>query len=259
MLFRKKIFSVYVLLYVFMSLTSACVEKSVDPTDPAAAFARAREPYDDEMYEIAIQRLGEFKSRYPYSKHAPEAEILIANSQYAMSRYAEAASSYEQFVKLHPRHEQAAFAQFRVGESYWAEAPDDIDREQDYTLKAIAEWEKLVTSYPQSEESKKAKNLLDKGRRRVAEHSEFIAKFYCKQEIYHACAYRYLQLTEQYPQFSDLVKKAYTQAAKAFAQLADGKSKDEQSESNIYYKSLSSQQLRDKAEEFRGKAAAIQL
>lgn len=259
MVFCKKISALGLLLAFFLSLSLACVEKDIDPTDPAAAFVRAREPYDDEMYDIAIQKLNEFKSRFPYSKHAPEAELMVADSQFQMSRFAEAASSYEQFVKLHPRHEKADFAQFRVGESYWSDAPDDIDREQEYTLKAIAEWEKLQSSFPDSEQSKKAQEFLNKGRRRVAEHSDFIAKFYCKQEIYHACAYRYLQLAEQYPQFNDLIKKGYSRAARAFDALAEGKSKDQESDSNLYFKSLSSAELKQKAEEMRGKAASITL
>ncbi len=259
MLFLKNVPTFFSALLIFFSLSVACVEKDIDPSDPAAAFVRAREPYDDEMYEIAIQRLGEFKSQFPYSKHTPDAELMIADSHFQLSRYAEAASAYEQFVKLHPRHEKAAFAQYRVGESYWAEAPDDIDREQDYTLKSIAEWEKLVSGYPDSKESSQAKELLNKGRRRVAEHSDFIARFYCKQEIYHACAYRYLQLIEQYPQFVDLAKGAYTRSANAFEKLSEGKSKESESDANLYYKSMSSAELKQKAEEMRAKGAKLTL
>ncbi len=257
MQFKKIFFHILQPMIISALLFTACVEKDVDPNDPAAAFARARESYDDEMYEIAIQKLGEFKSRFPYSKHAPEAELMVANSQYLLGRYSEAASSYEQFTKLHPKHEQAEFAQFRVGESYWAEAPDSIDREQDSTLKAISEWDKLIANYPNSPNAAKAKEFLQLGRRRVAEHSEFIAKFYCKQEIYHACAYRYLKLAEQYPQFKDLTKKAYAQASLAFDEMSKQKSKDEQSDANIYFKSMSSNDLKQKAEELKGKAASV--
>lgn len=257
MLFWKKLSNLLQLLAIFCALQTACTEKDIDPSDPAASFARAREPYDDEMYEIAIQRLGEFKSRFPYSKHAPEAELMIADSHYKMSQFAEAAAAYEQFVKLHPRHAKADYAQFRVGESYWAEAPDDIDREQEYTLKAIVEWEKLIASYPDSNSRAQAEELLKQGRRRVADHYEFIARFYCKQEIYHACAYRYLELAEKYPQFKDLQKIAYSKASLAFEEMSKEKSKDEQSDANIYFKSMSSAQLKQKAEELKTQAGSI--
>lgn len=184
---------------------------------------------------------------------------MVADAHYQLSHYSEAASAYEQFIRLHPRHEKAEFAQFRVGESYWAEAPDSIDREQDYTIKAIAEWEKLIKAYPQSPNLSKAQQLLQQGRRRVAEHSEFIAKFYCKQEIYHACAYRYLQLAEQYPQFKDLTKTAYGKAAFAFEEMSKTKLKDEQSDANIYFRTMSSSELKQKADELRKKGESVTL
>ncbi len=257
MQFRQNSSNLLKLFAIFLSLTFACVEKDVDPSDPAASFAYARKPYDDEMYEIAIQRLGEFKSRFPYSKNAPDAEIMIANSHYQMNQYAEAAAAYEQFVKLHPRHEQADYAQFRVGESYWADAPEEIDREQEYTIKAIAEWQKLNDNYPNSKEKAKAEEFLKLGRRRVADHSVFIAKFYCKKEIYHACAYRYIDVAEQYPQFKDIQKLAFQEASVALGKLAKTKAKDEQSDTNIYFKSMSAAQLEQKSEELGRIAAAI--
>lgn len=246
-----------VLLILFFGLSWSCVEKDIDPSDPSAAFVRARESYDNEMFEIAIQKLGEFKSRFPYSKHAPDAELLIADSHYQLGHYAEAASAYELFVKLHPKHEKADFAQYRVGESYWAEAPEEVDREQEYTLKAIAEWEKLLVTYPEGEWSKKAKNLLDKGQRRVAEHAEFIAKFYCKQRIYHACAFRYIELSQQFPQFTDLTLKAYENAALAFDKLSKNFPKEDPIDTNLYFKSMTPEELSSKATELRAKAVQL--
>ncbi len=257
MYIREKFSNLLMLLVIFLGASFACVDKSTDPSDPVASFANARAPYDDEMYEAAVTKLGEFKSRFPYSKNAPDAELMIAHSHFKLGQFPEAAAAYEQFVKLHPRHPDADMAQYRIGESYWSEAPEEIDREQEYTIKAIDEWEKLVVSYPNSSYKNKADTFLVTGKRRVADHSEFIARFYCKQEIYHACAYRYIELAEQYPQFKDLQKLAFSEAGRAFGELAKGKSKDEQSDKNIYYKSMSSAQLQQKSEDMKRLAAAI--
>jgi outer membrane protein assembly factor BamD len=259
MRFSEKFSNLLMALLILSAANFACVEKPIDPADPAQNFAYARAPYDDELYEVAITRLGEFKSRFPYSKNTPDAELMIAHSHFKLSQFAEAAAAYEQFVKLHPRHAESDLAQYRIGESYWAEAPEEIDREQEFTLKAINEWEKLLASYPESKYKPDAEKFLNTGKRRVADHSEFIAKFYCKREIYHACAYRYIELAEQYPQFKDLQKQAFQEAGRAFSELAKGKSKDEQSDSNLYYKSMSSAQLQQKAEELQRLSAQITL
>lgn len=228
-----------------------CEEKEFDPNDPAKSYGIAKEPYDDENYEIAIQRLGEFKSRFPYSKFAVEAELLLANAQYELGKYAEAAVSYEQFVKLHPKHPKVDFASFRVGESYWEDAPEEVDREQDYTLKAVNEWEKLINKMPNSPYAKKARELVKVGKRRVADSIDFVAAFYCKQEIYHACAYRSIELTDEYPEFYDLRLAALERAILSLDKVAEAKVADPESDKNLYFKHMTAEQIREKAGNMR--------
>ena len=172
------------ILALFPIILTSCVEKTTDPNDPASAFAAAREPYDDENYEMALQKLGEFKSRFPYSKLTALSELYIANCQYELGRYEEAAVSYEQFATLHPRHEKVPFAMYRIGESYWVDAPEEVDREQEFTLRSLEEWGTLVEKFPNSDYAKKALKNIAIGKRRLAGSVEFIAKFYCKLEIY---------------------------------------------------------------------------
>lgn len=231
-----------------------CSQKEFDPADPAGSFAIAQEPYDDGDYEIAIQKLGEYKARFPYSKFAINAELLIANSHFELGHYEEAAAAYAQFVKLHPKHEKIDFAMYRVGESYWAEAPEGIDRDQEYTGKAIEEWEKLVARMPESSYAKKAEKQIVEGRRRIAESFEFVSQFYCKLDIYSACAFRYIQLAEQFPQFKDLRKTALLEAAQALDQVAKQKAADPESDKNIYFQRMTADQIRERAKQLRALA-----
>ena len=62
----------FVCTIVYILFLTACSEKEFDPNHPQKSFGIAKEPYDDENYEIALQRLGELKSRFPYSKFAAE-------------------------------------------------------------------------------------------------------------------------------------------------------------------------------------------
>ncbi len=235
-----------------------CAEKEFDPSDPEKSYGIAKEPYDDESYEFALTKLGEFKARFPYSKYAIEAELLIANSHFELGQYAEAAVAYEQFVKLHPKHPKVDYALFRVGESYWQDAPDDIDREQDYTLKAIAEWEKLIAKDPNSSYSKTARDLVKQGKRRVAESNAFIVRFYCKQELYHACAYRAIQLADEYGEFKDLMVEALEHAIEALEVVAENKRKDPTSDKNLYFKTMTADEIKGRAADFRNKLASFQ-
>ena len=230
---------------------SACSEKEFDPNNPEKSFGIAKEPYDDENYDIAITRLGEFKARFPYSKYASEAELLIANAKYELGHYTESALAYEQFVKLHPKHPKADFAQYRIGQSYWQDAPEAIDREQDYTIKAIKEWDKLILKYPDSTYIKEVKGLIAVGKRRVAESILFVVRFYWKQEIYHACAYRSIQLADEYAEFSDIRLEAMEFAIKSLDHVAVNKALDPTSDKNLYFKTMTAEQIRERADNFR--------
>ena len=245
-------------LIIIVTYTS-CSEKESNPQSPADAFAEAREYYDDENFELALQKLGQFKSRFPYSKFAVLAELFIANSHFELGNYEEAAIEYKQFVRLHPKHEKNPFVMFRVGESYWIDAPEEIDRDQELTQTAIDEWKNLVRRYPQSQYAKRAKIKMKEGNRRIAESHRFVADFYCKMEIYHACAYRFIQLLETYPQYPDLKKHALLSASEAFSLLADIKKEEPQSDKNIFFKSMGEGQLRAKSLKFKKLAAKIRL
>jgi outer membrane protein assembly factor BamD len=235
----------------FLVFVSACAEKEFDPNDPEKSFGIAKEPYDDESWDMAVTRLGEFKARFPYSKYAAEAELLIANAQFELEHYTEAAVAYEQFVKLHPKHPKVDYALFRIGESYWQDSPEEIDREQDYTLKAIREWEKLVEKMPDSSYSKKAAELIKQGKRRVAESIAFVVRFYCKQDVYHACAYRAIQLVDEYAEFPDLRIEAAEYAAKALEEVAAAKAKDPNSDKNLFFKTMTAEEIRARADNFK--------
>jgi outer membrane protein assembly factor BamD len=251
--YGRNILTIVVLSFISMH----CSEKEFDPADPAGSFAIAREPYDEENWDIALTRLGEFKSRFPYSKHAALAELFIADCHYELENYEEATVAYSSFVKLHPTHEKVDYAMYRVGESYWVQAPEEVDREQDFTHKAIEEWRHLTEKFPNSSYSKTAEEKIKEGHTRIARSYEFIADFYCKLEIYHACAYRFEALADKFPEYKDLQKKAYEQASEALIKLSETRKEDPKSDKNLYFKNLSAPELVAKAKELKAKAEKI--
>ena len=240
----------------FCLLINACVSDFSTTEDPNLFFSSAKQAFENKDYEITIKKLSEFKVRFPYSRHCLDAELLIADSYYQLNNFIEAAVSYHEFTILHPKASQLDYAIFRTGESYWALAPEKVDQEQSYTKQAIKEWQKLITKFPQSSYAKKSRALIKDGQERLALSHEFIAAFYCKQEIWHACAYRYSKLAMDYPQFRSLQKKAYKMAADAFEQLVSMKRQDKK---HLYYRDFTDDELLNKAKEYRHKADEIKI
>lgn len=241
--------TVFCIITIFSSL--GCQEKSFDPESPSDVFAQASEPYEDGMYDIAIQKLGAFKSRFPYSRHTIQAELMIADSHFQLGNYEESAFSYDEFIKLHPNHQKVPFARYRIGESYWIEAPDDIDREQDYTQKALKEWKVLTAQFPNHEYAIKVAKKIKEGEVRIAKSEAFVMNFYCRQEIYHSCAYKALIILDLYRHFPEIKSQALKQASISFEKLAQQKQESPDSDKNLYVASMSTAQLLEKAKTFK--------
>ena len=126
-----------------------------------------------------------------------------------------------------------------------------MDREQEYTQKAIREWQKLIERLPDSPYAKQARDLVAKGKRRVAESILFVARFYCKQEIYHACAFVSIQLADEFGEYDDLRIEALRYGIKALDYVAEAKAKDPSSDKNLYFKTMTATQIKDRADNFR--------
>ena len=240
-----------------IAFLSGCTAKDPDHADAKKSFLLAKEPFDHGNYEIAITELGKFKSQFPYSSLATEAELLLANSHFGLGRYSEASAAYEQFIKLHPKHPTLDFAQYRIGQCYWQDAPKEVDREQEYTLKAMEEWSILLEKYPDSRYRNEVLKLTELGRRRNLLSEKFIADFYHRQKIWHASAYRHVHLAEKAPvSEKELIKESLLKAAEAMEKM--GALRTEQNkDKNLYYKKMNTQELNRQAEAMRKKAAKL--
>ncbi|MFK7873857.1 MAG: outer membrane protein assembly factor BamD [Oligoflexales bacterium] len=249
------------LCLVLTLIITSCESENAKPTDPKNAFLAAREEYDRENYDLSLSSLAEFKTRFPYSQYAIEAELMLADANFHLERYPEAAASFEHFISLHPRHEKTPYAHYQVGHSYWAQAPESVDREQELTEHAIKAWSLLLLEYPDNEWAKKARHLVLTGEERIAKNEAVAATFYCEQEVWHACAYRSLYVAENFARFQSVASKAAAQAADAFEHLADERAviKDDKKarDSNLFFRHMTPQQLRDKANQMRKIQAKI--
>lgn len=242
-------------MVLFMSLlAAACSEKGLVQDNPQESFAIAKAPYEERNYEIAIKKLNEFKSRFPYSRYAVEAELLVADAYFETSKYAEAGVAYEQFAKLHPKHERTDFVLYRIGLCYWKDAPTEIDREQEYTQTSITKWERLIKDFPDSPHSEEARQFMKVGKLRIAQAEDFIARYYCRKSIWHSCAYHSLIILERFPDQTDLAKDAIKRAALALEKLAKEEPYGEQK--NLFNREATKEEVLKKAQDLKARIKA---
>jgi outer membrane protein assembly factor BamD len=111
-------------------------------------------------------------------------------ANYVKEDYPAASEEYQRFLELHPFHRMAAFAQYRLGMSFYKQMNTN-DRDPEPMEKAIVAFEKVVKDYPQSLYKREAEEKLEKLARRQAAHHLYVGRFYYKTGAYPAAIARF--------------------------------------------------------------------
>ena len=95
--------------------TEGQAESALDYTDNARRdYEVALAAYEDKNWELATELLSEVKRKYAYSRYARLAELRMADANFQQEKFAEAISSYKEFVHDHPNDPEVPYARYRV-------------------------------------------------------------------------------------------------------------------------------------------------
>lgn len=179
----------------------------------------------DENWPDATRFFEYVKTRFPYSAFAALSELRLADVKYDQGRFQEAADAYAAFAKLHPGHEDRDYAEYRVGLSYYRDAPDDFalfppayEKDQRGVEKAVTALQAFVDAYPNSKHLADAKKLLREARDRLVAHEWYVAEFYLKRKRWAGAAGRLEALVTKYPG-SSREAEALLQLAQAYTKM----------------------------------------
>lgn len=244
------------LLAAFALALSACEPPSISMLSPEEGMQRIRNSHSEENWDFVVSEVNEYRSRYPYSQYAAEAELLQADAYFQSMRLPEAIAAYEEFLKRNPNHAQAPLAAFRIARCYDKQSPEEVDREQVFALRALERYSSFLERYPTAADAAQAKERIQTLRRRLADHTAFVARFYWKRGQYQGALTRYLEVLEDFPFYEDLRKEAGERAAESYRELAKALERDPKSDATLFYSRFTPGDLRKKADEVAKLAAA---
>ena len=167
--------------------------------DLSADYAQtARENYElalgefsDEDWDEVIQYADFVRIRFPFSRYAVEAEMLIARAEFEQGNYLTAQDAFRQFAKLHPTHKHtrngwasymAAAAAYMNGPQRFFLLPPKHQRDQSQLEEALLELEFFFDHYGDTDVSRFAIELRDEVKRRLLEHELYVAAYYLDGE-----------------------------------------------------------------------------
>jgi len=189
----RLIFILCLLLFV------GCAETEVNQSNPQDLYHSALEDMEDEQYQVAIERFNEIKNKFAYSKFAVEAKLKIADAYFLQESYGEAATSYQNFLDLHPKHEKGEYARFRLAKSYFELIPSTVAQDLADADRALKEYNVYLTLFPTGQFAEEATKDRDQVRETLAEKEMYIARFYIREDKTQSALRRLKKLVELYP------------------------------------------------------------
>ncbi len=191
------------IMLVFLSSGCSYIDKVLgrgaeEEADAGELMSQGNEDLTKGRYKDAVDSFQKIKDRFPYSKHALNAELKMADALYLQDEYEQAYAAYDEFEKLHPKHKDMPYVIYQKGMSNFGQIKSK-DREQAHTLKAKEEFERLIKRFPRDEYANKARKNLRECLISLAEYELYVANFYYKQGKYRAALGRYTYILNNYP------------------------------------------------------------
>lgn len=167
---------------------------------PDTMFKEGEEFFQNGKYEDAVAQWKKVKESYFSPELSTRAEIGIADAYFLNKDYIEAAAAYEDFRKLHPLHEKAGYALYRLGLSYYNQI-NRMDTDQTPLKNALSTFGSYVKQYPQGEFAAEVAEKIRDCRDKQLQYEMYVGIFYLKTEKYPAAIARF---EEALKAFSDL-------------------------------------------------------
>ncbi|MDF1587504.1 outer membrane protein assembly factor BamD [Marinimicrococcus flavescens] len=168
------------------------VERPVDEL-----YNEAQDLLVDGSARSAAEAFEEVERQHPYSQWATRAQIMAAYAYYEANEYDQAIGAAERFLDLHPGSEDAAYAQYLIGVSYY-EQISDVRRDQAMTENALEAFTELVRRYPDTDYARDARLKIDLTRDHLAGKEMEIGRYYERKQEYVAAINRFREVIERY-------------------------------------------------------------
>ncbi len=186
------------------------------PDDTAQElFENAKADMQEKEYVTAADSLTKLNDRYPFSPYAIQARMMLGDAYFLNKQYSEAIDVYEEFLNMHPRHENIDYVLFQIGVSKY-NTHHSIDLPQTELASAIESFKRVVDSFPQSDYREQSLDYILKCRKLLAEHELYVADYYFKSADFKAAWLRYSYVIDNYPEQEEVVGVARAKQKVAF-------------------------------------------
>lgn len=190
----RNLFYILFISVIFYSCSSSIDTANMVPED---RLAYAIKLYENEDYEEALKEFDALILQYPGSSIVDDAQYYLAMTRYKRGEYILAAYQFSRLIKSMPTSEFLASSQYMLADCYYELSPN-FSLDQQYTRKAIEEFQVFIDFFPLNEKVSEAETKIKTLNDKLAKKEFESARIYDKMEYYTAALKYYENVMEVY-------------------------------------------------------------
>lgn len=170
-------------------------------------YGEAREAMDEKSWDRAIKLYETLESRYPYGRHAQQAQLDIAYAHFKRGEPDSALAACDRFIRLHPNHMHVDYAYYLKGLINFNEdmglfaainMQDLTERDPKSARDSFEAFKELVSRFPASRYTPDATARMKYLVNSMAAHETHVAQYYLKRGAYLAAIARAQEVLKKY-------------------------------------------------------------
>ncbi len=186
------------LVLFFIALVPGCGStKETGALNVEERFQKAKSLFDEGNYLEAINEFTVITLQFQGSSRAAEAQYYMGECRFKRGEYLLAIVEYEALKRNMPASPLVQDAQYKIGLCYYNLSPKSA-LDQQYTRKAIDEFQTFVEYYPSHSLAPDAAEKIKELTKRLAKKAYDTAQLYTTMEYYKAAQFYYDDVIEKY-------------------------------------------------------------
>lgn len=196
------------LLGLFVSLVG-CASWSKQTSDTEAAYYEAAQQYlEKRNYSMAIEKLDELQSRFPFGRYSQASSLDLMYAKYQSNKFADSLITADRFTRLNADSPNIDYAWFIQAMSYYQMymensgifgKADPAQRSPEQGKKAFSSMQSYLQMFPESEYRQEVVKSMVILKDSLAKHELYVADFYLRKKAWVSAADRAAAIINHYP------------------------------------------------------------
>jgi outer membrane protein assembly factor BamD len=166
---------------------------------PVDYYKAAKDEFDAGNWAAAVRQYEQLEAKYPYGRHAQQAQLETAYAYYKQGESAQAISTIDKFTKTHPNHENLDYALYLralvnfkddLGPLTRLANQDLADRDPKAARESFEGFKEVLTRFPDSRYAEDSRERMAYLVEALARHEIKVARYYLARGAWLAAANR---------------------------------------------------------------------